>query len=952
MVTVNSITGFKVDKSMAQRRIIDTTRVIISAGRPTGRGTGLGKVEQKPWTLKKLREKFAEPLVDVNTPVSQYFKLSKIAKDLDHPKHKEAADKILVMKQSAGNWTAARYTGKSRKASDLVAKTMLVLDIDHANPDQVLDIRANLTPCAEFYWLAHTSRSHAPEKPKFRMAFAISREVTPDEGHACLRLLSTYLLDDPEESIELVDLVTFRPNQTMFWPSVSKGQEYWHDENLPGRILDVDEFLSRHPGWENFENLPYQTGEKKAGLKDPAVKMENPHKKPEPIGAFCRVYSIEDAIETFLPDIYEPSPSASDVRYTYVPGSANNGAVVYDDGLFLLSMHGSDPAAGMHNAFDLVRLHKFGDLDTDSHGNTAPGNMPSFKAMVKLCREDEAVIIEEMGKYGDMLDDYDDEDEDSEHTDTPTSKKTGKRDTTDDPLGDELDDLPEDDPEIDALLGVERPKKSKTKKDKADMAWLTQLRRKANGELEPQASINADLLCKHHPLLRGKIAFNQFTQDPVILAPIRSKHVNLPSDPVNPRDRKHGRRVNDDDDTSIKILLSAKPEQGGFAVDFSKDNSQAAVVSAAKEHQLHPIRDFLKECHETWEAAGSPRGELERLAIDFLGCPDTPFHRESALIFLVAAVARIEEPGCKMDQMTIIEGPTGSRKSTFWQVLFNGFCTELKVDLHDTGRLIEAMRGWWALEMAEMQAAKRADSNTLKMQLSSSGDQHRLAYARRPIYWLRQNVFCGTSNENDYLTDPTSNRRYYVWRTKKTRFDPIETDRLQERLPLLWGEAVQVYRVMREKQPQGDLWLDLRSKEAVREQEEIAEGSRKRTAVEEIAEIIAEWLDTPVPAETALVDRDGMTLDGYEGDDTPMLRNMVTAKDAYEALAHDTRLRAYRNADVRTFGKAMAKVEGWREIGKVRRHGSGQIVWFCRLEDGPLWIPTPEGDQEVDDLLS
>src|SRR6056297_1115443 len=253
-----------------KRRIIDATRVVISAGRPTGRGTGLGKVEQKEWTLKKLREKFAEPLVDVNTPFAKYQKLKKIASDLDHPKHKQANDQIQAMKISAGNWTAARYSGKGRKSSDIIAKTMLVLDIDHANPDHVLDIRSNLTPVAEFYWLAHTSRSHVPERPKFRMAFPVSREMTPDEGHACLRHLSTYLLDDPEDSIEIVDIVTFRPNQTMFWPSISKGQEYWWDENITGKILDVDEFLGRHPGWEDFTTLPYQTGEKKAGLKDPA----------------------------------------------------------------------------------------------------------------------------------------------------------------------------------------------------------------------------------------------------------------------------------------------------------------------------------------------------------------------------------------------------------------------------------------------------------------------------------------------------------------------------------------------------------------------------------------------------------------------------------------------------------------------------------------------------------
>jgi predicted P-loop ATPase len=937
---------------MDKRRIIDTTRVVISAGRPTNRGTGLGKVEQTTFTLKKLRERFAEPLVDVNTPWSKYLKLQKIAKDLDHPKHKEAADQILGMKMSAGNWTAARYEGKSRKVTDIVAKTMLVLDIDHANPDQVLDIRSNLTPVSEFYWLAHTSRSHYPEKPKFRMAFPVSREMKPDEAHAVLRHLSTYLLDDPEEAIEIVDTVTFRPNQTMFWPSISKGQDYWWDENLAGDILDVDEFLARHPGWEDFATLPYQVGEKKQGLKDPNVKMENPLEKPEPIGAFCRTYSIEDAIEKFLPEIYTPSASASDVRYNYEPGSGLNGAVVYDDGLFLLSQHSSDPASGLHNAFDLVRLHLFEHLDENVHGNTNPGNLPSYKAMVEFCRKDDDVVAEEYAALNNVLDDLDDDDEDDEHDSdsgdfeldgSNTNKKSGD-------LSDELDDLPEEDPEVDDLLGEEKPKPEK--KEKVDKKWLAKLRRKANGDVDQNASYNVSLICKNHPVLKGRIGYNEFTQDPVCLKPIRSKKLDLPQPAVIRKERGGITKWAEENDMAVKLLCSYPFEDGGLEADFSKDNIQIGIVDAAHKNRVHPVRDMLQEWHGTWKAEGSPRGELERMAIDHLGCPDTPYYRESAVKFMVASVARIMEPGCKFDQMVIIRGETGSRKSSYWQVLFNGYCTELKVELNDTGRLIEAMRGWWCLEMAEMVQARRADNETLKRELSSVGDQHRLAYARRETFWWRRNVFVGTENNEDFLSDPTSVRRYWIWVTTKTRQDPIDTDLLMQRLWALWGEAYQVYLDMRAAQPHGDLFLDLSSREAIEEQTRIAESHRKQSVTEEIAEAVQEWLDTPVPAEEAMVDKSGLTLDGYEGDDTPMIRNMVTAKEAFEALAEDPSLRRYRNVRPVHFGHALAKLDGWRSLGKQRRHDQAPAVWYCRGEDGDRWVPAPEPSDEVDDLLS
>lgn len=195
-----------------------------------------------------------------------------------------------------------------------------------------------------------------------------------------------------------------------------------------------------------------------------------------------------------------------------------------------------------------------------------------------------------------------------------------------------------------------------------------------------------------------------------------------------------------------------------------------------------------------------------------------------------------------------------------------------------------------------------------------------------------------------WATDPTSNRRYWIWRTPRDRFNPIDTDRLQERLPFIWGEAYQLYLDERKKQPEGELWLDLRSKEAILEQEEIAEASRKRTAVEEIADVIEEWLNTPREAH----DIDVEAGPEFDGEDL-VVRNMVTPMDAYRALYQDPRLHAYRNADVRTFGRALAKVPGWREIGRVRRHGSPQAVWFCRGKDGPLWVPAPK--DQADDLL-
>lgn len=937
-----------------KRRDIDTTRVVISAGRPTNRGTGLGKVEQVTWTLKKLRAKFAEPLVDVNTPWSKYLKLQKIAKDLDHPKHKEAANQILGMKMSAGNWTAARYEGKSRKVTDIVAKTMLVLDIDHANHDQVLDIRSNLTPVSEFYWLAHTSRSHYPEKPKFRMAFPVSREMKPDEAHAVLRHLSTYLLDDPEEAIEIVDTVTFRPNQTMFWPSISKGQDYWCDENLAGDILDVDEFLARNPGWEDFVTLPYQVGEKKQGLKDPSAKMENPLEKPEPIGAFCRTYRIEDAIETFLPEIYTPSLSASDVRYNYEPGSGLNGAVVYDDGLFLLSQHGTDPASGLHNAFDLVRLHKFGHLDQDTRENTNPGNLPSFKAMVEFCRQLPEVVAEEFSALNDVLDDLDD-DEDDEHDsasgDFELDGSDAKKKSGD--LSDELDDLPDEDPDVDDLLGEEKPKKEKKK---ADREWFGNLIRKANGDLEPRLN-NAELICSNDPRISKAVAYIELTLDPVALKPIRAKKMTLASPPLERLDRERGFRPwTDGDDISIKRLMSAPETLQGYGVEMPRSTIEEAVLIAGKKNSFHPLRDEFLRCHKLYlESGKATEGAIEQIPQRFLGCPDDEFHRQSSLYLMLGMVARTFEPGCKFDIVVIIRGTQGGGKGLFWDRLANGYFVQLPTRFDDVSKMVEAMKGNLVGELGEMAGLRRDTAEIAKDFITRTKDQLRLAYGRRAGVYPRQCIMVGTSNLDAILHDPTGNRRFLIWVDTHDEDNPIDLEGLEELRPMLWGEAYDRYLQMREKQPYGNLRLDLHSAEARRQRDAVAENFRKRTATEDIADALRDWLDERKPAHEVMVDESGLTLERYEGDETPMVRNLVNANMAWGDIKNHPAVDTYRHAGAHTCGSALTQIEELTPLGRCRRHGQ-RANWFCRFRDGPLWVPAPEEEDEpaddIDDLLS
>jgi hypothetical protein len=211
-----------------------------------------------------------------------------------------------------------------------------------------------------------------------------------------------------------------------------------------------------------------------------------------------------------------------------------------------------------------------------------------------------------------------------------------------------------------------------------------------------------------------------------------------------------------------------------------------------------------------------------------------------------------------------------------------------------------------------------------------------------------------TSNDDDFLSDPTSVRRFWVWVTDTGEEYQIDQDLLLKNLPYIWGEAFQAYLDLRAAQPRGELHLGLQDHEAIMEQRRIAEGNRKQTATETISEVISDWLEEEFAANEVLVDADGFAMD--DADDRRMVRNMVSPRDVFEALRHDPVLASYRNADARTYAKALRLIERLTELPKSRRHGQNS-VWFSCNGGTERWVEkaagmNPQAETETDDLLS
>lgn len=283
---------------------------------------------------------------------------------------KEEQSKI----KDVGGYVGGYLRQGRRKPEHVVHKQLLTLDIDFAHGEFWNDFQMQFSNAA----VLHASHKHHETSPRYRLVMPLNREATPDEYVAVARQLAGLL------NIDLFDNTTFEPNRLMFWPSNPKDIEYYF-RFQDGPFVDVDEVLATYIDWKDSSLWPTSTNQLQK-IKTSAEKQEDPENKKGIVGAFCRTYSISEAIEKYLPDVYI---NTGDGRYTYSKGTTAAGLIIYDD-KFAFSHHGTDPCSGkLCNAFDLVRIHKFGHSDNDS--SEQGSKMPSFKAMEEFSRADKEV---------------------------------------------------------------------------------------------------------------------------------------------------------------------------------------------------------------------------------------------------------------------------------------------------------------------------------------------------------------------------------------------------------------------------------------------------------------------------------------------------------------------------------------------------------------------------------
>jgi len=309
--------------------------------------------------------------------------------------------------KDVGGYVAGHLKDGRRKVGHVLCRSMLTLDMDNGMPG-ILDELKMLT---DYRMCIYSTHKHTPEAPRLRLVIPMTREVSEDEYPAVGRKVAQ------EIGMDIFDDSTYEPNRLMYWPSTSSNGEYVY-EVLDGELLDPDVYLAKYDDWRDISTWPVSSRESEV-VKAAVNKVADPLGKEGIVGVFCRTYTIRDAIEKFLPDVYEPS--AMEGRYDYIPADSSAGVQIIEE-KFSYSHHATDPARGMLlNAFDVVRVHKFPDDDPKK----------SFNAMAEFASSDDQVKLNIFAeRQQEASAEFDEEDPDAWKTQLTYQKKTAQIENT------------------------------------------------------------------------------------------------------------------------------------------------------------------------------------------------------------------------------------------------------------------------------------------------------------------------------------------------------------------------------------------------------------------------------------------------------------------------------------------------------------------------------------------
>jgi predicted P-loop ATPase len=293
--------------------------------------------------------------------------------------------------------------------------------------------------------------------------------------------------------------------------------------------------------------------------------------------------------------------------------------------------------------------------------------------------------------------------------------------------------------------------------------WHTQMIVNREGAPKPLLA-NAITALRMAPEWAGVLAYNEFSMGTVALKPAPWPGAQV------------GREWTDHEDRLAANWL----QHAGICVQV--EVAGAAVQTVAKDQSFHPVRAYLEALR--WD--GTKR--LDTWLSLYLGADTTAYTAAVGARWLVSGVARIFQPGAKVDTSLILEGLQGSKKSTGLATMAGKYFTDEIAELGSKDASLQT-RGVWIIELAELDSMTRGEVSKIKAFMSRSTDRFRPPYGKRLIESPRQCIFAGSVNHATYLRDETGGRRFWPVACTTIRIDELARDRDQ-----LWAEAVVRYR--------------------------------------------------------------------------------------------------------------------------------------------------------------
>jgi len=669
-------------------------------------------------------------------------------------------------RKDVGGFVGGALAGGRRSADTVTERWLITLDADYSQPGDWQTFTSLNDECC----CAYSTHSHTAAKPRLRWILPLKRAVSPEEYIAVARMVAK-----KTGLIERLDPTTYQPERLMYWPSCSDDAEYFFKEQI-GEMVDPDAVLAEYgegDAWKDASLWPISAREGEIIRHEERRQQADPTTKGGIVGAFCRVYSIPDAIEAFsLP--YERCDGMAGERYTYTLGSTAAGAVVYGDGRWLYSNHATDPAGGMLcNAWDLVRVHKYGDLDEGSK-TTDPTRLLSYKAMTDLALSDKKVQAEQVktraetvGRdFGDM------------GTIAPNSMVTAT--------------------ETDANDGIDTTNDGDAGEEKD--AWVGQLvRNRKTGAPEPTLA-NARILLQNLPDFKDKLLYSKLgggvyvdgdmpwprTEDD--LDKRKEGDVFEGSAYTGPH-KMIGRPFDKVDRLNLYQLMEY--DYGYKMTQKNNGMIDNAIQLAAMKHTCDPVRDYLEGL--TWDGVE----RLDTFLIRYLGAEDCELNRVVTRLWMMGAVDRAIRPGCKFDSVLVLVGGQGIGKTKLLSMLAGGedaYFTNSVGEITVNKSTTELLIGKWIVEFGEIDSVKKSSVTQFKNFISKQSDSFREPYAISAEDHPRRCVFAGTTNEMTFLRDDTGERRYWIVPCEGNAEEIAQGKRgrlegLEQEIGQLWAEA-------------------------------------------------------------------------------------------------------------------------------------------------------------------